>query len=364
MKILNYILIIAILAIASCTPSKYKDLDKGLYAELTTTKGIILLKLEYENTPITVANFISLAEGNNNHVVDSLIGKPFYNGLKFHRVIKDFMIQGGDYLGTGTGNPGYKFKDEFPKDKTGKLILKHDGAGTLSMANSGPATNGSQFFITHKATPWLDGKHTVFGKVIQGKSIVDSIAQNDIINTVEIIRIGKKAKKFDATGIFDELMKERIAKANRLKIIEDETKLLFDEKRAIAKELPSGLKYIITNTKNGITPKQGDNVKVSYAGYFPDGKLFDSNYKEIAIKYDVYDEKRNQNKGYEPFTTVYSPEARLIPGFKEGLQLMKVGDKAMVFIPSNLAYGTKGSGNVIPPNSDLIFEIELVEIVE
>jgi len=364
MKLLNYVLLIAFLILISCTPSKYTNLEKGMYAELTTTKGIILLQLEFENTPITVANFVSLAEGNNNHVVDSLIGKSFYDGLKFHRVIKDFMIQGGDYLGTGSGNPGYKFKDEFPKDETGKLILTHEGPGILSMANSGPASNGSQFFITHKATPWLDGKHTVFGKVIEGQTVVDAIAQNDLINTVNIIRIGAEAKKFDAVSVFDEMMNEGVAKANELKKVAEETKALFDVKKAEAMETPSGLKYVITSTKNGVKPEQGAKVKVSYGGYFPDGKLFDSNFIETAKKYNVYDEKRDQQKGYEPFTADYGPKARLIPGFREGLQLLNVGDRALLFIPSKLGYGAKGAGKVIPPNSDLVFEIELVDIVK
>ncbi|MBN2279833.1 MAG: peptidylprolyl isomerase [Candidatus Marinimicrobia bacterium] len=365
MRTLTSIFIIAILSIIACTPSQYAKLEKGIYAEITTSKGTILLKLEYEKTPVTVANFVSLAEGTNNHVtVDSLKGKPFYDGLKFHRVINDFMIQGGDYTGTGSGNPGYQFKDEFPKDENGQLLLKHDSAGVLSMANSGPASNGSQFFITHKATPWLDGKHTVFGKVVEGQSVVNAIAQDDIMETIKIIRIGAEAKAFNAAKVFDEMMNERKEKAKKLEKVVEETKSYFDEKRKEALETATGLKYVINTTKNGIKPEQGAKVKISYAGYFTDGKLFDTNFKDVANKYDIYDEKRDQQKGYEPFTAEYSDKARLIPGFKEGLQLLNVGDKALLFIPSDLGYGPKGAGQVIPPNTDLVFEIELVEIAQ
>jgi peptidyl-prolyl cis-trans isomerase A (cyclophilin A) len=175
-------------------------LEDGMYAEMTTSKGVIILQLEFEKTPLTVANFVGLAEGSIENT-SKKAGMPFYDSLKFHRVIKDFMIQGGDPLGNGSGGPGYKFKDEIVPE------LKHTGPGIFSMANAGPKTNGSQFFITHKATPWLDGKHTVFGHVIQGQDVVDAIVQGDIIVTVKIIRKGKPAKKFDALKTFTELNK-------------------------------------------------------------------------------------------------------------------------------------------------------------
>ncbi len=190
-------LVIATLITISCN-SQNNKLGEGLFAKIVTTKGAIIVKLEMEKTPLTVANFVGLAEGKIKNTAKAE-GQPYYNGLKFHRVIADFMIQGGDPTGTGSGSSGYKFKDEFDQS------LKHNRAGTLSMANSGPGTNGSQFFITHKDTPWLDGKHSVFGYVVEGQGTVDLIAEGDLIKTIEIIRNGKAAKKFDAAKVFAEM---------------------------------------------------------------------------------------------------------------------------------------------------------------
>jgi len=363
MKLVKLILLTFTLVIISCKPTKYANLEDGLYANMQTNKGVILLKLEFEKTPVTVANFVSLAEGTNKQLADSLKKKPYYNGVKFHRVIKDFMIQGGDPTGTGEGNPGYKFKDEFPKDENGKLLLTHDKPGILSMANSGKTTNGSQFFITHKETPWLDGKHTVFGSVIKGQAVVDSIIQNDVIETIDIVKIGKAAKSFKAAKEFSKYMEEQTLIDEKLSKVAEKTLLEINDNSAKATELPSGLKIFITNTKNGKFPKKGVNVKVNYAGYFTDGRLFDTSFKEVAQEYGVYDEGRDKKNGYAPFTTVYSSEAQLIPGFREGLQQMRVGDKAMLFIPSHLGYGAHGAGGVIPPNTDLVFVLELVEVV-
>jgi cyclophilin family peptidyl-prolyl cis-trans isomerase len=364
MKNIKFLIILSVLTIISCKPTKYANLDDGLYANMKTNKGAILLKLAYNKTPITVANFVSLAKGTNQEVIDSLKGKPFYNGLLFHRVIKDFMIQGGDPTGTGEGGPGYSFKDEFPKDANGNLLLKHDKAGTLSMANAGPDTNGSQFFITHKATPWLDGKHSVFGYVVKGQNVVDSIAKNDTIKSVEIIKIGAAAKKFKAKKQFSNFYKkyaeELKIKQEKIQQAMDNTVAKINQNLEKAEVLPSGLKIAITETKNGDFPKKGVKVKVNYAGYFTNGKLFDTSFKNVAKAYQVYNEAKDKQHGYAPFTTIYGPDARLIAGFKEGLQHMKIGDKAMLFIPSYLGYGEQGAGAVIPPNTDLVFELELV----
>lgn len=358
------IMILLSLIVISCKPTKYADLEEGLYANMETNKGTILLKLEFEKTPITVANFVSLATGTNPYAADSLKGKKYYNGVVFHRVIKDFMIQSGDPKGTGEGDPGYKFIDEFPKDSTGNLLLKHDRAGILSMANSGPDTNGSQFFITHKETSWLDGKHTVFGNVLEGQAVVDSIIQYDTIRKIEIIKIGKLAKKFDAkkefSSFYEKHQKEIKNKERKIKQATAATLAKINRYLTEATVLPSGLKLVITENENGKSPAKGQKVKVNYAGYFLDGRLFDTNYKEVAMAYGTYDKARDQQNGYGPFTTIYGPDARLIGGFKEGLQKMKIGDKAMVFIPSHLGYGEQGAGNVIPPNTDLVFELELV----
>lgn len=368
MKILKLSILTLVLVVSSCKPAKYADLNEGVYADMVTNKGDILLKLEFEKTPITVANFISLAEGTNEFVTGDLKGKPYFDGIKFHRVLEDFMIQGGDPTGTGSGNPGYKFKDEFPKDENGELLLKHTGPGTLSMANSGARTNGSQFFITHKETPWLDGKHTVFGNVEIGQNVVDSIAQNDIIEKIEIIRVGKKAKSFKAAEVFTTYYNEDKAENEKLvasrEAVTENAKIRFEENLTKATELESGLKFVIIETKNGVKPASGQKVKVAYAGYFPDGRMFDTSYVEVAKLYGVYNEDRDAQGGYAPFEIVYGPEASLIQGFKEGLQQMKVGDKSLIFIPPHLGYGKEGAGNVIPPNVDLVFELEIVELVK
>lgn len=181
-------------------PADDAGLPDGVYARLRTSRGEILCMLEFERTPLTVCNFVGLAEGNIE--ARTRPGRKFYDGLRFHRVIADFMIQGGCPIGNGTGGPGYRFRDEIVPG------LRHAGPGILSMANSGPGTNGSQFFITHRATPWLDGKHTVFGRVVQGQDVVDAVRQGDTIETVEIVRIGEAAMAFTADqAMFDGLRK-------------------------------------------------------------------------------------------------------------------------------------------------------------
>ncbi|VAW18770.1 Peptidyl-prolyl cis-trans isomerase [hydrothermal vent metagenome] len=356
--------LIILIALSSCKSVKYDNLDDGLYADIQTDKGDILLRLEYENTPITVSNFITLAEGTNDFVDDSFKETPFYDGLKFHRVVDDFIVQGGDPRGNGSGGPGYRFEDEFPMDDEGNLILSHDSAGTLSMANSGPDSNGSQFFISHKETKFLDGVHTIFGHVVFGQEVVDSIEANDIIIKIEILRVGKDAKKFDAVSEFNIYFKN----------IEKEQKLLQEKKVRLKEEflqfvkdnesnatvLPSGLKIISIKKGSDKKPALGSKIPVNYAGYFTSGDLFDSNIKDIAQLHDKYDKRRDQMGGYKPISMDYSPDAALITGFKEGLQHMNYGDKVLLMIPSHLAYGAQGNRG-IPPNTDLLFELEIVE---
>ncbi len=366
MKKSYYLVAILIMILSACKSSQYPDLGDGIYADIKTSKGDILVKLEHDRTPVTVANFISLAEGTNPFVSDNYKGKNYYNGVLFHRVMKDFMIQGGDPTATGTGNPGYRFKDEIVDS------LVHDRAGILSMANGGPKTNGSQFFITLKETPWLDGVHTVFGEVIEGMAVVDSIGNvktgakdrpvvDVVMNTIEIIRNGKEAKKFDAVQIMTDYFAEEEAQIEALaKMKRDFSSELMGQKEQ-AETLPSGLKIFKLVEGSGESPKIGQKVLVNYAGYLEDGSLFDSNYEEVARKFQVYDEDRKLGGGYQPFPMDYSPEARLIAGFKEGLMTMKAGDKIRLFIPPHLGYGQQGSGP-IPPNSNLVFDLEITEI--
>ena len=365
MNLIKLTILIITLSFTSCETGNYKNLEDGLYADIQTDKGDILLKLEYENTPVTVANFVSLAEGTNTYVEEKYKEKRFYDGLIFHRVVDDFMIQGGDPRANGSGGPGYKFEDEFAMDDSGELLLTHKGAGVLSMANSGPDSNGSQFFITHKETSFLDGRHTVFGHLIQGQAVVDSIKQKDKINRIDIIRVGKDVKDFDAQEVFNsyfseiearkKLQQEKMnkVKADLLKTIED------NEENIVS--LPSGLKYIKLKEGTGVKPNIGSEVPVYYAGYFTTGDLFDTNIIEVAKLYDKYDRRRESGGLYNPMPTDYSPDAALIAGFKEGLQQMEIGDKLLLIIPSHLAYGEQGMRGVIPPNSDLLFELEIVD---
>ena len=324
-----------ILAVAIMATINTNNLNKeGMYAKIKTNKGDIMLELEFEKTPLTVANFVGLAEGkikNNKKEV----GEPYYDGLKFHRVIADFMIQGGCPDGNGMGGPGYQFPDEIHPD------LKHSGPGILSMANAGPGTNGSQFFITHKETPWLDGKHTVFGKVTEGQDVVDAIAQDDKIIEIDIIRKGENAKKFDSKAIFDkELEKLEKQAAEKAK----KAKEAIDALKKGAKVTSSGLAYKIIKKGTGAKAEAGKTVSVHYTGKLSNGTKFDSSYD------------RNQPIEFE------LGRGRVIKGWDEGISLLNVGSKATFIIPPDLAYGARGAGGVIPPNATLIFDVELVEI--
>lgn len=373
MKIIRVLLVImAVMAFQSCKSAKYPNLEDGIYAEIQTSKGNILILLEYKKVPHTVANFVSLAEGTNRNVDLKLKGKRFYDGLTFHRVVPNFVIQGGDPQGNGSGGPGYRFEDEFPKDEAGKLALTHSGAGILSMANSGKDTNGSQFFITHNATPHLDGRHSVFGRVIEGQDVVNKIAQGDVMTKVEIIRIGADAQKFDAAAVFEQHIKSFNDKMQKLE--EEKVKAMaevqktsadkaayFTANKAKAKTLPSGLKMLVVQKGNGVKPLPNSEVFISYAGYFENGNLFDSNWEDVAKQFAQFDPNRAQANGYSPFPVICNNEAGLIPGFREGMLNLNYGEKAIIYIPAHLAYGEAGAGSIIPPNTNLIFEIELVD---
>ena len=307
-------------------------MKEGLFAQIKTSRGVIEIQLEFEKTPGTVGNFVGLSIGKIKNSNKDL-GKPYYDGLKFHRVISDFMIQGGCPIGTGTGDPGYKFDDEFNID------LKHNKPGILSMANSGPATNGSQFFITHIETPWLDNKHTVFGHVTDGLDVVNSIVQDDEIINIKINAVGEKAQSFDAVKAFEDFYKLKDARINEQK--KSTEKLLNDLSDGYSKA-DSGLMYKFLDNKNSNNPTKGEKVKVHYKGMLLDGTVFDSSFK------------RNQ-----PIEFTLGV-GQVIKGWDEGISLLGVGDKASFIIPSDLAYGESGAGGVIPANAPLIFEVELI----
>ncbi|WP_149304854.1 peptidylprolyl isomerase [Pareuzebyella sediminis] len=309
-------------------------MQDGIYAKFNTSKGEVLVKLTHEKTPGTVGNFVALAEGDQKNTIKGK-GEPYYDGLKFHRVIPDFMIQGGCPLGTGTADAGYKFDDEFHPD------LKHSKAGVLSMANAGPGTNGSQFFITHVPTPWLDNKHTVFGFVQNGQETVDRIAQGDVIESLEIIRVGDKAKNWNAVEAFETFKGSR---EKRLAEQKAQQKAELDKITAGYESTDSGIRYKMLKEGDGAKAEKGQTVSVHYEGSLLDGQVFDSSYKRkqpIDFKLGV---------------------GQVIPGWDEGIGLLKVGDKARLVIPPDLAYGSAGAGGVIPPNAVLIFEVELMGV--
>lgn len=364
---MNKIAVLILMAVGmlwSCK-SNYADLGDGLYVELQTTQGDMVLKLEQEKAPVTVANFVSLAEGTNPFVNEEFKGKPFYDGLTFHRVMPDFMIQGGDPLGTGTGNPGYRFKDEFNPD------LIHNAKGILSMANGGPNTNGSQFFITHKETPWLDGRHTVFGEVVMGMDVIDSIAavptgannrpvDSVIMEKVTIVRKGKEAKSFDAVEILsDYFAAENAAQEKALAYGRE-----LVTQKAEATAMPSGLKYTVIKEGDGPKPSVGQRISINYAGWLENGTLIDTSEESVAREFGRYQELLELHRGdFSPLTMVLSPEMPLFAGFKEAVMEMKAGDKWRIFVPPHLGYGNQGSGP-IPPNANLVFDLEMLPASE
>lgn len=361
------ILILASISLLSCTPiykkmnvdkQTYEGLKDGLYANLQTSKGNMLVKLEDEKSPVTVANFVGLAEGKIENKSKAK-GVPFYDGTIFHRVIENFMIQGGDPQGTGMGDPGYKFDDE-------RNDLQHTGKGILSMANSGPNTNGSQFFITQVPTPWLDGKHTIFGKVIDGVEVIDTIAAVEkgaqdkpktdvVLEKVSVFSKGEAYKNYDAGKVFNEgkskikennktylaqLEEEKKRKAEEFKKNQDR---LVNELKEGMTQTESGLFYKITKNTDGEAPAKGNEVAVHYAGRLVDGFEFDNSFK----------------RG-EPISFPVGV-GRVIPGWDEGIMLLKEGETATLLIPPTLGYGARGAGGVIPPNAWLVFDVELVK---
>jgi len=309
-------------------------MQEGIYAQFETDKGSITVKLTHDKTPGTVGNFVALAEGDLENKAKAQ-GTPYYDGLKFHRVIPDFMIQGGCPLGTGTGDPGYKFDDEFHPE------LKHDKPGVLSMANAGPGTNGSQFFITHVPTPWLDNKHTVFGHVISGQEVVDAVAQGDTLKSVTIVRKGDEAEKWNAVEAFRTFENSR---AKREKKEREAREAAMEKLAAGFDKTSSGLRYKIIQQGNGAQAEPKKKVKVHYEGSLENGQVFDSSF---------------QRKEPIEFTLGIG---QVISGWDEGISLLKVGDKARFVIPSELGYGSRGAGGVIPPNATLIFDVELVSV--
>ena len=309
-------------------------MENGIYAKFNTAKGSILVKLTHDLTPGTVGNFVGLAEGQLENSARPM-GKPYYDGLKFHRVIPDFMIQGGCPQGQGTGGPGYNFDDEFHPN------LKHDKPGVLSMANAGPGTNGSQFFITHVPTNWLDGKHTVFGHVIEGQDVVDAVEGDDALESIEIIRVGDEAKNWNAIEAF------RTFEGSRAKRIAEQKRMAEEALEKLAagfQKTESGLRYQIIQKGNGTAAEKGKKVSVHYQGALENGQVFDSSYKRkqpIEFQLGV---------------------GQVIEGWDEGVALLQVGDKARFVIPSYLGYGSRGAGGVIPPDATLVFDVELMDV--
>ncbi|MFT4674093.1 MAG: peptidyl-prolyl cis-trans isomerase A (cyclophilin A) [Patiriisocius sp.] len=308
-------------------------MQDGIYVKITTEKGTILGQLTYKRTPGTVANFVALAEGNLENKAKPQ-GIPYYDGLTFHRVISDFMVQGGDPEGSGSGGPGYQFDDEFHPE------LKHDKPGVFSMANSGPATNGSQFFITHIPTDWLDNKHSVFGYVVEGQDVVNTVAQGDTMN-MEIIRVGAEAEAFNAVEVFRNFTG---SKAEREAAAKQDQEAGMKDLVAGFDKTDSGLHYKIIQKGDGVKPTSGQTVAVHYKGMLPEGTTFDSSYdRGTPIEFPI-------GMGH------------VIAGWDEGIMLLNKGDKARFVIPSDLGYGAQGAGGVIPPNATLVFDVELMDI--
>lgn len=378
---------VTMLSLIACGEDKYPDLEDGLYAEIITNNGTMVTELYFKKTPVTVANFVALAEGNHPMVEEKFKGKKFYNGLTFHRVMDDFMIQGGDPEGTGSGNPGYKFGDEFDPE------LRHDKPGILSMANSGPNSNGSQFFIIETPQPHLNDVHSVFGELVIGMDVLDSISNvvtaernkpvdEVVMQEVNIIRKGSDAKNFDAPKVFSEelpLLEERqrkIREEARLKMEEERKameainaevavgkKEILDDYKEQGKTLPSGLIVYYLEEGDGPKPNEGQTALVDYEGYFSDGRLFDTSSEALAEEHGIVSDMKQNSNMYRPMPVTISASRPMVPGLKEAFSMLRVGDKAYFYIPSHLAYGEQGAGS-IGPNTDLVFIFEMLEIAE
>jgi len=328
----------------------------GLYAVITTAKGDMVCELEFQKAPITVASFVGLAEGKIKNTFKKP-GEPYFNNLTFHRVEPGFVIQGGDPKGNGSGGPGYQFNDEIVSD------LKHDRVGTLAMANAGPNTNGSQFYITLQPTPQLDGHYSVFGYVVKGLDVVKQVTKGEVITGVKIVRVGPDATAFDAAKIFEgkgvdpaaamaqkkaEFKKQYSAQVAQIVQANAGYQAEWDKKVKAkfpsAKKTSAGLYYIITQPGTGAKAEQFDNVKVHYTGVLWDGTKFDS----------------SVDRG-TPLDLMLGV-GKVIPGWDEGIALLKQGGKAKLIIPFYLAYGDQSPGATIPAKSDLIFDVELVAV--
>ena len=349
------VLLLTAASFYSCK-NENSSLPDGLYADIETNKGHIIVELDYKKAPVTVANFVTLAEGKNEFVTkDYLKKKHFYDGLKFHRVIENFMIQTGDPEGTGSGDAGYKFKDEISD-------LRFDKAGVLAMANNGPGTNSSQFFITHTETPWLDGKHTIFGHVVdKGQEVVNKVVQGDSIVSVSIVRNGEAAKKFDAEKVLHDYFAEASQEKSKFAGVQKEKVDYYASLRPKATKTHSGLEFIITEKGTGKKPATGAQIYIHYAGFLEDGTLFDSSIEDVNKAFGKFDAARAEAKGYQPIPFQAGRKDGMIPGFIEGIEQLSFGDKAVLFIPAHLAYGETGAGGVIPPNANIIFEVQLLE---
>ena len=378
-----FFVFIIFMLLTSCVQGKYKDLEAGIYAEIQTNKGNILLELYTEYVPKTVANFIALVEGTNSRLVDSLKGKNFYDNIIFHRVVPNFVIQAGGFTSQGRKSTGYFFGDEFPKNKNGNIIYKHDDQGVLSMANGGPLTNNSQFFITYRAIPHLDGKHSVFGKAIINSTelkklqkthpdtlqlknainvtrmeVINKVSQKDTIITINIIRIGAKAQDFNAAKTFD----EEVIKFNKSQeeIAKEENKI--EEKRYVSYLLKK--KSFLIDMEESKARKTGTGLRILKLKKTKGKKVFIS--KKVTANYTLYTadgKKMNSSDdiGKPIVFDLNNTQKPMISGLKEGLLSMRSGEKSRFFIPYTIGFGNQKFGP-FPEKSDLVFEVEILKI--